>query len=84
MTIWLVFTVMYVGFWLASSILASVAIRRAATAALTGVSTWLTLTLFGGLLIQAVGPLVGGDDPLAAARAQVTVSRISPVTLSRR
>ena len=81
LTIWLVFTVTYVGFWLALSIVASVTIRRAATAALTSVSVWLTLTLFGGLLFRALGSLMGGDDPLAAAQAEVAVSRLSPVTL---
>lgn len=79
--IWLLFTVAYVGFWLALAILASVTIRRAATAALTVMGTWLTLTLFGGLLFQAIGSLFGGDDALAVANAQVAVSRLSPVTL---
>jgi ABC-2 type transport system permease protein len=79
--IWLLFTIAYVGFWLAVAILASVTIRRAATAALSVMGVWLTLTLFGGLLFQAIGSVMGGDDALAAARAQVAVSRISPVTL---
>lgn len=79
--IWLVFTVAYIGFWLALAILASVVIRRAATAALASFGVWMTLTLFGSLLFQAIGSLLGGDDALAAARAQVVASRFSPVTL---
>lgn len=81
LAIWLVVTIVYVGFWLALSILASVGIRRAATAALASVSVWLVLALFGALLFQALGSVMGGDDPLAVARAQVAVSRASPVTL---
>jgi ABC-2 type transport system permease protein len=79
--VWLVFTIVYVGFWLAMSMLASVTIRKASTSALVTVGVWLVLTLFGALIFQAVGSLLGGDDALAALRSEVAVSRVSPVTL---
>ncbi|MDH4117439.1 MAG: ABC transporter permease [Acidimicrobiia bacterium] len=81
LTSWLVLTIVYVGFWLALAMVASVLVRRASTSALSLVSVWLVLTLFGGLIFQAIGSIIGGNDQLAVARAQLTVARLSPVTL---
>ena len=81
LVIWLVFAVIYVGFWLALAATCSVAVRRSSTSALICVGIWLVLTLFGTFLFQAVGQAVGGPDPVAAIEAEITVSRISPLTL---
>jgi ABC-2 type transport system permease protein len=79
--VWDAFTVVYVGFWLAMAMLVSVVIRRASTSALVTVSIWLVLVLFGSLIFQALGSLLGGSDPTSVARAQLNLSRLSPVTL---
>jgi ABC-2 type transport system permease protein len=81
LVVWDVFTVIYVGFWLAMAMLVSVLIRRASTSALVTVSIWLVLVLFGSLIFQAIGSLLGGSDPTSVARAQLNLSRLSPVTL---
>lgn len=68
-------------FWLGLAMVASVLIRRAATSALSSVSVWLVLTMFGGFLFQGFASMVGGDDPVAVARAELFIARISPLTL---
>jgi ABC-2 type transport system permease protein len=52
---WYVVAVVYVAFWLALALLASVVFRRAATAALTVLSLWLVLTFFGGQIVTIIG-----------------------------
>lgn len=81
LVVWLVFAIVYVGFWLALATTMSVAVRRASTSALICVGLWLVLTLFGGFLFQAIGQSIGGSDPVAVLEAEVAVSRISPLTL---
>lgn len=81
LVVWLVATIAYVGVWLAISMLASVTIRRAATSALVTVSIWLLLVLFGPLLFQTAASVIGGDDPVAVAQAEIAISRTSPLTL---
>jgi ABC-2 type transport system permease protein len=88
MAVWLVVTIVYVGFWLAFATLCSVLMRRAATSALVALGTWLALTLFGALLVSLVanllapaGPDASIGDALASARLQETLSRLSPSTL---
>lgn len=81
LAVWLAMTIVYVGFWLAAATYASVAIGRAATSALVMVGIWLLLALFGPFIFQAIGSFVGADDQVAALRAELAVSRISPLTL---
>lgn len=52
---WYLAAVLYVAFWLALALLASVVFRRAATAALTVLSLWLVLTFFGGQIVTVIG-----------------------------
>jgi ABC-2 type transport system permease protein len=85
-----VVAVVYVGLWLALSLLLSVISRRAATTALTAIAIWLVLTLFAGLIsgviADAVHP-VGSDATvervLANARLDLNVRRASPDQLYR-
>ena len=86
--VWLLVTVVYVGFWLGFSILCSVWLRRAATSALVSIALWLVLTLFGGLLFGIVadilspaGPEAGPLQQIAHARTEQTISHISPAVL---
>ncbi|HUO45753.1 MAG TPA: ABC transporter permease [Acidimicrobiia bacterium] len=80
--VWLTVAIIYVGFWQALATLASVMVPRAATSALVAVGIWLVLALFGPFIFRAAGNLVAsGDDPNAALRAEVALSRVSPLTL---
>ena len=67
--IWYVFTVVYIGFWLALATLFSVVLRRAASSALVAIAIWLVFSLFGGLLIST---LVGLIAPLGATPTQAS------------
>jgi ABC-2 type transport system permease protein len=84
---WLMASIVYVGVWLAMAMLASVAFRNAATSAIVAIGIWLALTVFGGLLFTLVANVVSPVDTanqaseLSNARTELTVSRLSPVTL---
>ncbi len=86
--VWLIVTIIYVGFWLAFATLCSVGLRRAATAALVAIAVWLLFALFGdifaNLLADAIAPVSSSptvDQVLHNARLEDTLSRISPATL---
>lgn len=88
LVVWLVVTVVYVGFWLAFATLCSVAMRRAATSALVAIAAWLTLTLFGGLLVgilaDVFSPLPSEPTPeevIANAQTEQRLARLSPAVL---
>lgn len=85
---WIVVSIVYVGFWLALSVLCSVGMRRAATSALAALAAWLVLSLFFGLLVglasDALAPVP--PEPTAAeviehAETELALSRLSPSTL---
>lgn len=89
LVIYLVLTVVYVGFWLGLSIMLSVATRRAATAALAALGVWLVVSLFLPLITGAVAdaikpvPSEGTETAIATrtldnARLQQTLDRVSP------
>ena len=85
---WIVFAVVYVAFWQALATLASVRTERASTSALVPIAVWLLLALFGSFLFGAVADVISPDDgsPAAAlenARAEQTISQVSPITLFR-
>ena len=65
-----VLTVLYVGFWLALSILFSVKFRQATTSALTAIGVWLFFTIFYRIVISMV---VKGffPDPVYLSEADV-------------
>lgn len=86
--LWLVLTVVYVGFWLALATLCSVAMRRAATSALAAIASWLVLTLFIGLLVSLLADVVSPgdqqaplDEQLRNVRVEQQLGRISPAVL---
>lgn len=84
--VWLVFAIVYVGFWQALATLASVSTDRASTSALIPVGVWLVLALFGSFIFGAVAGVVAPDDGtqaglLANAEAEQLISQISPITL---
>jgi ABC-2 type transport system permease protein len=88
LAIWILISVIYVGFWLAFATLCSVAFRRAATALLVAIGVWLVTTLFASLLVSiAAGflspaPADASDAQLLAnAQMQDTLGRLAPPTL---
>ena len=88
LSVWLVVSVIYVGFWLAFATLCSVAFRRAATALLVAIGLWIVATLFASLLASIVAGVLA-PAPSDATTAEVlanatmtdTVSRLAPPTL---
>jgi len=86
--VWVAITILYVAFWLALGTLLSVVFRRAATAALTGFSLWLIVTIFGSLITSLIGGIVAStsaattvDAALQAAQTQQLIDRLLPSTL---
>ena len=80
--VWLVVSIIYVGFWQALATLTSVTVRRAASSALIAVGIWLVLALFGTFIFQAAAnSLAPGDDAFGATRVEMLISRLSPATL---
>lgn len=85
---WFLVTVAYVGFWLAFATLCSVAMRRAATAALVSIALWLGLTLFGGLLVGILSDTLApvpseptAQEVIANAQMEQRLARLSPAVL---
>jgi ABC-2 type transport system permease protein len=80
--VWLIVSIIYVGFWQALATLTSVTVRRAASSALIAVGIWLVLALFGTFIFQAAANLLSpGEDEVAATRVEILISRLSPATL---
>jgi len=84
---WLAASVLYVGVWLSMAMLASVAFRNAATSAIVTIGIWLALLFFAQLIFTLVASIIApvdAADPfteLSNARAEQTLSQISPVVL---
>lgn len=86
LAVWLVFAIIYVGFWQALATVGSVLARRASTSAMIPIGVWLVLTLFGSFIFGAVAGVISPRDGSQAAefaylRTTQTVSQLSPVTL---
>lgn len=88
LVLYLVVAVLYTGVWLALAILASVAVRRAATSAFLAITAWIVFalfwSLFAGLLADTFARVPENptfDEALRNARLELTISRISPETL---
>jgi ABC-2 type transport system permease protein len=88
LAVWLVISVIYVGFWLAFATLCSVAFRRAATALLVAIALWIVATIFAGLLVSIAANYLSpapadatATEILANSQLQDNLSRLSPPTL---
>jgi ABC-2 type transport system permease protein len=84
--LWVVLTVVYIGFWLAFATLCSVALRRSASSALVAIALWIGLTLFGVLLATLLANLLSPAgsttaDQLANIHLRETLEWLSPNTL---
>ncbi len=86
LAVWLVFTIIYVGFWQALATLCSVLAKRASTSAMIPLGIWLILTLFGSFLFSTLAGIISPQDgtdagELAYLRTTETLSQLSPVVL---
>ena len=88
--VYLVISIVYIGFWLAVSILFSILFRGMATSALAALALWIFLAFFmalgSSLAADILSPIPPGQssDPTAIirnARTREIVSSFSPITL---
>ncbi len=87
--VFLVFTAVYICFWLALSILFSVLCRHAATSAMLGIGLWIFFALFmslvasilAGVLFPIDGDTVTVGQVLNNYECQMAVNRLSPYYL---
>lgn len=83
----LIVTVFYGGIWMALAMLFSTVFRSPATAALASIAVWLFFLVFwniiAGLLLPLLAPrqITTVEELLAAGELELTLSRISPITL---
>lgn len=85
---WLLLTVLWVSLWLAFGLLLSVAVRRAATAALVGFGVWLLIAIFGQLIISLVAGILAPvanagslEQALSLTALSTAIARLLPLTL---
>ncbi len=86
LAVWLLFAIIYVGFWQALATWCSVLSKRASTSAMIPLGVWLILTLFGSFIFSTIAGVISPQDgtdagELAYLRTVQTVSQLSPVTL---
>lgn len=88
--VYLVVSIVYIGFWLAVSILFSILFRGMATSALAALALWIFLAFFvalgASLAADIISPIPPGQssDPSASMRNERTrevVASFSPITL---
>lgn len=88
--IYLLFCVVYIGFWLSMSILFSTICRHAATSALACIALWLVCAIFvsliAGILADALYPVSSGDlqaamNELGNVSLRNGINRLSPYYL---
>jgi ABC-2 type transport system permease protein len=88
--IYLVVSIVYIGFWLGVAILCSVLFRGMATSALAALALWIFFAFFmplvANLLSNAIAPMPpsGSTDVTAVIRheqTRQTISAVSPITL---
>lgn len=88
--IYLCFCVIYIGFWLAASILFSAICRHAATSALACIAVWLFCAIFvsllAGIIADAMYPVNGNEmqammNEMKNYSCELNLNRISPYYL---
>jgi ABC-2 type transport system permease protein len=90
LAVYLVVSIVYVGFWLAASILFSVLVRGVATSALAALALWIFVAFFvplgAGLAADIAAPIPAGASAdaeaiLANEQVRSAVSKVSPIAL---
>lgn len=88
LSLFVLVSIVYVGFWLSLSVLFSIVFRQVATAALASIAAWLFfavfLSLLAGMVAGALAP-AGSGSPAAAQLAHIhlrqALDNLSPNTL---
>lgn len=82
---WYLMTVVYVGFWLALAMLASVLFRNSGTAFFAVLAVWLVITFFGSTIVNAIAGFIAPTPTGASFQQQVdlavwqqNLSRLTP------
>lgn len=88
---YLLLAIIYAGFWLALSMLLSVVLRRASTAAIAAIGAWLVLALLGVYLFNIIGDIVAPipesataaelDEVIKKVEFRTNIQRLSPTYL---
>jgi len=88
LALYLVLSIIYIGFWLGLAILASILFRSIGTSALAAIAFWILVSFLvsfaGGLIANVVAPTSSGgnaDQLLKHERIASYVDRTSPVNL---
>lgn len=90
LAIYLLVSVVYIGFWLAAAILCSVLLRGVATSALAALALWIFFAFFVPLGARLAADIAAPVPAAASADAETilenesvraSVSRVSPITL---
>lgn len=86
--VFLVFTVVYICFWLALSILFSVICRHAATSAMLGIALWIFFALFMSLVASILAGMLYPPESMSSLKnladyyeCQMNLNRLSPYYL---
>lgn len=86
--VFLIFTVVYICFWLALSILFSVICRHAATSAMLGIALWIFFALFMTLVVNIVAGVLYPAEKMSSLgqlagyyECQMNLNRLSPYYL---
>ena len=85
--VFLVFTAVYICFWLALSIMFSVVCRHGATSAMLGIALWIFFALFMSLVVNIVSNVLYPVDGTSAKaildnyECQLNLNRLSPYYL---
>jgi ABC-2 type transport system permease protein len=82
---WYLMTIVYVGFWLALSMLCSVIFRNSGTAFFAVLAVWLVLTFFGSTIVNALAGFIAPTGTGATFQQQLdqavwqqNLSRLTP------
>lgn len=82
--LFLIVSVVYVGFWLNLSILFSIRFRQAATSALSGIALWIFFSVFYGMIVGLIEKATAPADTSALsvllrhANLMLLLNRLSP------
>lgn len=84
--VFLVFTALYICFWLALSILLSTVCRHAATSAMLGIALWIFFALFMSLVVRIISNIICPaentvENVIGNYECQLYLNRLSPYYL---
>jgi ABC-2 type transport system permease protein len=87
LVLYVIISIVYVGFWLGLAILFSILFRSIGTSALASIALWIFVSFFvgfgSGLIADAIAPVKGNDPDQVVKNQRLAegISRVSPVNL---